>query len=459
MLLFLSSSRLIGFTKSGTTYTTNGSQADVNAAIVHATAGDTVNIPPGTFTWGTSGLGTNINKPIVLTGAGPAKTTIIIASTGPSGTSGVMRLNAAATVKGFAVIPADNSAPFATGATNGWRITDITYNPGASTVTYYFSYTGSGYGLIDNCTITGGGGNNELIFGRGPSNSWQTPSSMGTANSVYIEDCTFNGPGYVCDANANARFVVRGCTITGAMKVDGHGLASNTPARGVRHMEIYNNTWTSTGTYWNAIEIRGGTGMVFDNTNTNTASDQHGRIRFTDYGYVSPWSNFAKVVQTKINYPVTDQIGVGRDPKAAGSEPLYLWNNRRGGKDWVVSVAAIPTDALTLYRTQVGDAAASYTMNDVITANKDYFNEVTSFNGTAGVGRGTKAQMLAIKATKTGVGFWVTDEGDWNVANGATKDGQFYTWNGTSWILGYTPYTYPHPLRRPASPAPASLHH
>ena len=47
--------------------------------------------------------------------------------------------------------------------------------------------------------------------------------------AVYVEDCVFSGQGYVCDANANARFVVRFNTVTGPMKVDGHGKASNSP--------------------------------------------------------------------------------------------------------------------------------------------------------------------------------------------------------------------------------------
>ena len=38
--------------KQGLVYTTDGSQGDVQAAIADAEAGDTVMIPPGTFTYG-----------------------------------------------------------------------------------------------------------------------------------------------------------------------------------------------------------------------------------------------------------------------------------------------------------------------------------------------------------------------------------------------------------------------
>jgi hypothetical protein len=60
---------------------------------------------------------------------------------------------------------------------------------------------------------------------------------------------------------------------------------------------------------------------------------------------------------------------------------------------------------------------------------------------------GTKAQMLAASATQRGMGWWVTDEGEWNSTNGATPDGQLYVWDGTTWQFKYRPFTYPHPLR------------
>ena len=136
---------------------------------------------------------------------------------------------------------------------------------------------------------------------------------------------------------------------------------------------------------------------------------------------------------------------------------MYFWGNRKGGSDWQWSKSVIPSGALTRYAEQIGKPGATFEWEDIIQADRDYFKEAPFFNGSTGVGIGTKAQMLAIKGTKTGVGFWVTDEGDWNVANGTKKDGQLYTWNGTSWVLSYTPYTYPHPLRRPPSPIPADV--
>jgi hypothetical protein len=414
------------FSKSGTTYTTSGAQSDVAAAIADASAGDTVTIPAGTFTWGATNSNVPVNKAITLKGAGTGSTTIALASTGPTYGNGVISVSAAATIKDFAVT--GTSAPvtaFACNTANGWRVTNIKYTGGTGDA--YFLYAGT-YGLIDNCNLTGNSGSAELIFSRGPTDSWQTASSMGTANAVYVEDCTFNNVGYVCDANSNARMVIRFCTMNGSNKVDGHGKFSNTPPRGVRHMEVYNNTWTSNG-YWTAMELRGGTGFVFNNSNTAGSSTW---LILVDYYIINAGYGAG-------NYPIDDQIGVGKDPKSAHSEPFYLWNNRTpGGVNW--------TALRSVY---------NYSIAGVIDPNRDYFEEVSNFTGSAGVGKGTKAQMTSLSPSKAGVGYWVTDEGSWK-SGASGSSGQFYVWNGSSWNLKYTPFTYPHPLRNGTTTAPTT---
>lgn len=453
---------IFGYTLAGGTYTTDGSQSDVASAIANASAGDTVLIPAGSFTWGANGTFVSVNKPITLAGAGTSSTTIVIASNAGTFSNATIRISAAAVVRSFKVQQTGGAATsgFAATTTNGWRITDIVYSAAPTTPHGYFVYC-STYGLIDNCTVNGGGGPNELVFARGPADSWQTPSSTGTANALFIEGCTFTNGGYVCDINANGRAVVRFCTITGALVVDGHGVASNSPARSVRHMEVYGNRWTTSAQFTTAIEIRGGSGFLFDNTSENQTAN---RLWFylTDYGYTASWPNFGNTYQTPVDYPVKDQIGVGIDPKVAGSEPLYLWNNLAAASsgagvatlDWGLSWKAIPAAAITLYRTQTANPTATFTMQDVIAADRDYFKHTlgATFNGSSGIGRGTKAQMLSLAPTKSGVGFWVTDEGEWNTSQNG-PDGQLYAWNGSAWVLKYIPYTYPHPMRRPIAPS------
>jgi hypothetical protein len=73
-----------------------------------------------------------------------------------------------------------------------------------------------------------------------------------------------------------------------------------------------------------------------------------------------------------------------------------------------------------------------------------YWNYTASFKGTTGVGRGPLSSRPT--TCTTGVGYWATDQGEWNSSH-AGADGQFYKCTATdTWTLYYTPYTYPHPL-------------
>ncbi len=415
-------------------------------------AGDTIVLPAGSATWGA------ISRPnggrmwfiLPITIKGQGDTTIIsIDNSGYTYTQGVINLWSQVKFADMKIIgaPSRPVTPFTFAAYDatygqGARITNITYEGGGGSSYFLYGNPGS-YGLVDNCRFTGATGNTELMFTRGSTNAWQLNPTFGTSNNIFIEDCVFNGSGYVSDANSNARMVVRFCTINGAIKVDGHGVASNTPARSVRNMEVYNNTWTNTSLFWTAIEMRGGECRVFN----NTANGSGGWFYLTDYGYLAAWPNFGNVIQTPINYPVTDQIGVGKDPKVAGSGPTYVWGNRQANAPWVRTSKLIPQSGINLYRTQTGNPTATYDERTVIQANRDFYAD-SGFDTTqsAGVSVGTYAQMLAFTSPFVKYGWWATDQGTWNQTPGGAQ-GKLYTWDGSSWVANYEPYQYPHPLR------------
>jgi hypothetical protein len=423
--------------------------------VAAAVDGETIQLPAGNFIWGASATYIGLSKAVILKGAGESNTIITLATNAGTYGSATIRITAAATVRDLTIAQPSSTgggSAISLAASSGWRITSVTYNGRASVPGYFIIVTGT-YGLIDHCTINGGSGTDEFIFVRGPTDSWQTPSSMGTVNAVYIEDCTLNLNGYT-DFNSNARAVVRFCTITAPIKIDAHGLASNTPARSARHTEVYNNTWTTTYNYFTAFEIRGGTCMLFNNTNSNSKT---GWFLLTDYGYRGLWPNFGNVYQTPNSYPISDQIGVGMDPKVKASEPAYVWGNTQMGAPWARTLKAPAADAITLYQTQTGNATATFTEADLIKANRDFYADA-GFDGTGAIGSGTKAQMLASVPSVVNAGWWVTDEGSWNTKLPANTSGQLYVWNGSSWALRYTPFTYPHTLQSGSvASAPADL--
>lgn len=171
------------------------------------------------------------------------------------------------------------------------------------------------------------------------------------------------------------------------------------------------------------------------------------------FSYVSPFDGNTDGT----GYPCLDQIGRGSGilysgdgagsaspttPQAPANQtlsPVYCWNNILSGvmKGCVVNYGA-----------------------DVIVENRDFYNQNTSFNGTAGIGRGLRSQRSA--TCTPGVGYWSFDGGgNWNTLG---IDGGFdlctaaNTWTN-DW---YVPLTYPHPLNVPepggdtTPPAPPS---
>ena len=448
------------------TYNSNGSQSDVVAKIAGATAGDTITIPAGSFTWGAGNTGIAVNKAITLIGAGEGSTTIVLASDGPYFGSGVISISAAAIVGGFTVTGAVNGAQSTTpisASGTGWRVHHITYNGPASPG--YFAYCSAGSGLFDHITINAGHASLQTFMVRGDATAWDNPHTMGTSNAIFLEDSTINGDCYVCEGDGSARLVIRYCLITGQSQIDMHQIETSTDVAGIYHggrqLENYGNRWSYTlSRYFSsgAMDIKAGTGMNFDNT-----ADFTPLILLQPYGtqglfwntnFTTPVSIGGTKYITPAQIPTRDYIGVGPTPCAQGKEPMYFWNNIQNtanidfnvaqNSDWPVNVmeANVNAGAIAQY-------GSTFLAADIVQIDSSYFYGPvgTAFTGAGGVGRGTKATMLALNMsgrTKK-VGFWVTDEGSWKAGASGTS-GQLYQWNGSSWVLYYTPYAYPHPL-------------
>jgi hypothetical protein len=143
-------------------------------------------------------------------------------------------------------------------------------------------------------------------------------------------------------------------------------------------------------------------------------------------------------------YRCLDQVGAGTGALISGGypstvagghqalEPVYIWNNLRDAD----------TGAGTNYQLSSGVVNGA---SNVIKANRDYYNQTTSFTGASGVGRGSIGTRPG--SCTPGVAYWATDEGEWDSTNGSAPDGRLYKCtSANNWTLFYTPYMYPHPL-------------
>jgi hypothetical protein len=515
---------LAALTASATTYNSDGTPANINTLIAGAaSSGDTVTVPAGSYTWATAIL---LNKAVTLQGAGIGSTIITVNAAAIVVVSG----GTGARVTGFQFNGAASIDSIVTCITaNGWRVDHCYFNDGASTGR---SILADHNGLIDHCTFNSPD-ITEHIWTTAPGgtadhtsqdNVWATATDMGSSDAIFVEDCTFNGNGYVSDFGYASRAVVRFCTMNGTNQIDSHGPETN--YRGNRQTEAYGNHWTYTAPYWQAFNIRAGALIAFDNTSDITSNDvwfwiQHYGPEDNIYGAAyAPFLYYNW--HTPYEWPLWDQVGIGKDPgKVGGNDPAYVFHNTQNSAEWPITygpggsiadkngttntagyaigatsitltaltgnlyagnivkfagdtnyytvgaerdgagvltlsapglLKAIPASATTLttgpftkYDYQLGSTGHTFTMQDIIKEDRDIFLYKTSFTGASGVGRGTKATMNAITPSTTGVGFWVTNEGNWNTTLPANTSGQLYTWSGSAWVLHYTPYTYPYP--------------
>ncbi len=446
---------LIPFAAVAATHTASScSMADVATSISAASNGDTVRIPAGECIWGAGKTYLAVNKSIILEGVGES-TIISLAADAPTYSTGTIRLAAqGATVRRMTVrAPAGvttTATAFSTSA-NDFRISGIRYVGTTGICTGYFVYFGS-YGVIDDNAIIGSSGSQELIFGRGPTDAWQTNSTIGAADNVFIEDNVLSGAGYLTDCNSNSRCVVRYNTISSASKIDGHGKCTNSPARSVRHMEIYGNYWSVNG-FYTSVQVRGGTGVVFFNKsdNVNGASS----LQLVDYATFQAGCNgYQPDCGCPDDYPLDDQIGLGKDPKSAASEPIYLWNNRILGQIWLASRADWQlTNSVCSNEDKCG---SSYTAITQIQNNRDYYDYASTFDGSAGTGCGAARPLTCV----TGTAYWETAQSCSDLtelvgAHPATPiKGTLYKCIApNTWVQFYTPFPYPHPRRgSPSTP-------
>lgn len=412
------------YTKSGTIYTTNGSHADVSAAVADAGARDTVTVPAGSFTWAAPLV---ITKGITLAGAGASLTSITSAYAGswlivyrPSNYS----LNTPFRITGFTFDFARKSG----GIILEYSSSDLTvqtnvridHNTLKNAVNQALMINGM-RGVVDNNAITGT--EYPIRFASGEDqrwwDSWEGLVFGGADGNMYIEDNLIESTGTVADCQFGNRYAFRYNVIV-----------SSSPEGAYPLFDMHGNAgqyWSCFGgeIYGNDITVQGHGGYILD---------QRGGKSAVYYNRVN-----GRNVGIKTREEVCDASHPTTNPQPQHVSDSYNWANYRTG--------GYP---LTAYESD--NSCSTYQVKE----NKDWWNFNPLYDGTTpGVGCGTTLP----DACTPGDGFWMTTQSctDLNGLVGREPttpiSGRLYKCTAARrWEAYFTPFPYPHPLRGPSSP-------
>jgi hypothetical protein len=407
---------------------TDCSATAVNSAITAAASGDTVMLTcSGTLTWtstvtipSTKGITlqvqgatntprTSANFPLTIVGS--AGKTILRMSVGPN--------NPLTRVSGFKFRNSGTSNPVilidgngkGTGGVGGFRF-DNNYLDGVSgeVIIGVWSQQGPLYGLIDNNTLFDVYRASDPAYGpyavqiwnywhpSGTNQCWGCDGwtagdfAYGSPNSVFIEENLFKQTRaayghmrHYISSELGARYVSRYNTFDNgygdrnADLMDAHGLCLiSSNGAGARGGEIYNNTITGSD-YYRAMQLRGGSWLVFDNTITPGSGNP---IEFDEYRAKTPYqcssaNGLAPIMPPwpvpagatwSANAPWVGQVSdASRYPLPQQIFNTYVWNNRNAS-----------TGAL------INPAAGSTLEGAYIQNNRDYFASATKPAALAG---------------------------------------------------------------------------
>jgi hypothetical protein len=201
--------------------------------------------------------------------------------------------------------------------------------------------------------------------------------------------------------------------------------------------------WTQNGYPYSIVDVAAGWGLEITGSGTDTISYNNALAASYGNNVTATTGHSYKILRAKY---CIDQPARGAGTLLSGSTPSPTgWVNE------VLDPVYEFDDSIsaTIYGAIIGSNTQKFI------ANRDYYNEsknqaaqastTSPFDGSSGAGHGT----LALRPTSctTGVGYFATDQGNWNQSDNGFGQGEFFVCTATNtWSLHYTPYTYPHPL-------------
>jgi len=169
-----------------------------------------------------------------------------------------------------------------------------------------------------------------VVYGIG---HWNDDLQPGGSQAVFVEDSLFVGNRHAIASSAGAYYVFRYNQVLHsivACAVDAHGMGYGN-AHGTQYVEIYHNLIKDPGYDWCGIGIRGGGGVIFENT---IEGYDNPILLILEWGTPDMY---------KAKYPAFEQV-----------QELYIWDNQITGG---------PTEP------QVDETGIGF-----IEAERDYFN-------------------------------------------------------------------------------------
>ena len=388
MLIFLSptAAQIDGvITNAVTTNAVSAAYGDVTNSIAVCPEGGTVHIPAGTVIL-TDGQFFNVPQTnISIVGAGSDQTVYVWGHTGDVAVQAPFHhLALGGGYFGLSGIGFYGYTNTAYGAINMrgnsfFRIHDCYFRVASlSTSAYGINFSPSSatrqpWGVVDHCQFYfPSNASGAAMTLSGMTNTWHTPFTYGTTNTIMVEDCTFaavtsGGNSGVFDCYNGGHFAVRSCTMSN-MTDTLHGC--DTGGRSTRAWEFYSNNWTSAFTFGRALFIRGGSGVVHHET--VVAGYQHLIDYFlyrADWNYQASMASQGWNMVTGANpmdgnfdangYPPLDNVGAGSFPVGSSwdgvttvhwatnqyqtIEGAYQWSNSFSGTNPISYVQAATT--------------------------------------------------------------------------------------------------------------------